>query len=163
LLEARKGVADLLNVDVETCVLISNATTGVNLVLRNLVYHPVDVIVFGSAIYGACEKTITSIAETNPNVQARRVAYELPCESEDIVNDFIKTFEDLRKAGLNPRVAVFDTVSSMPALRFPFERLVEVCKQNNVLSCIDGAHGIGQIPLDLRAVDPDFFVSNCHK
>ena len=36
-------------------------------------------------------------------------------------------------------------------------------RQNDILSVIDGAHTIGQIPLDLKEIDPDFYVTNCHK
>lgn len=60
-------------------------------------------------------------------------------------------------------MAVFDTVSSLPAARMPFEQLTEICRANKIYSCIDGAHGIGQFPLDLTTLDPDFFMSNCHK
>jgi selenocysteine lyase/cysteine desulfurase len=66
-------------------------------------------------------------------------------------------------AGGKVKVAVFDTVVSMPGVRMPFERLVKACKKKGVLSLVDGAHGIGHVELNLKELDADFFVSNCHK
>lgn len=45
----------------------------------------------------------------------------------------------------------------------PWERLVEQCSQMEILSFLDGAHGVGHIELDLHKYQPDFFVSNLHK
>lgn len=41
----------------------------------------------------------------------------------------------------------------------PWERMVQVCKEEGVISLVDGAHAIGQIKLDLSSADPDFFIS----
>src|SRR6266542_4271063 len=45
----------------------------------------------------------------------------------------------------------------------PFQRIIPILRQNEILSVIDGAHAIGQIPLNIKELEPDFFVTNCHK
>lgn len=58
---------------------------------------------------------------------------------------------------------MFDIVGSLPGLRVPYEKYIAICKKEGMYSIVDGAHGIGHVPLDLSNLDPDFFVSNCHK
>ncbi len=161
---SRGAAARLVNAPPDTCVFLQNASLGVNTVLRNLVYGPGDVIVYFDTIYDACEKTILSILETDPQVRARKVdGYEFPCDHAKVVRRFVQVVEELRRDGLRPKVAVFDTICALPGVRFPFERLTDECRRLGVLSCIDAAHGIGHIALDLARLDPDFLVSNCHK
>jgi selenocysteine lyase/cysteine desulfurase len=64
--KSRKFIAHLLGVDVDEVVFVPNATTGVNTVLRNLKWETGDVVVHFSTIYGACEKTLSSIKEHEP-------------------------------------------------------------------------------------------------
>lgn len=160
--ESREAVAKYLNAPTETCVFVPNATTGVNVVLRNLVYKPGDVIVYGSTIYGACHKTIDYLQETTP-VTSQKVDYTYPCSDEALVRKFEETFRSIKAGGQTPRLALFDTIVSMPGVPFPFEAITLLCKAHNILSLIDGAHSIGQIPMDLSSLDPDFYVSNLHK
>ena len=143
-------------------VFVGNATTGVNTVLRNLVFTPGEVIVYFSDTYGGCELTVASLVEMTP-VQSRKVSYTHPVTHEELVRLFVEEVKKARAERLRVRVALFDAVASMPGLRFPFEKMVEVCREEGILSCVDGAHGIGMIPLDLGKLQPDFFVSNCHK
>lgn len=160
--ESRRIVANLLNIPVNECVFVKNATTGVATVLRNLVFQKGDTVVYFDTIYGAVEKNVHSIMESSP-VTTRKVEYALPVSHEDLVKRFQDVVSHARGEGLNVKVAVFDTIVSMPGVRFPFEALVEVCREEGILSLVDGAHGIGHIPLDLGALRPDFFTSNLHK
>lgn len=160
--KAREAVAGLLKASTKECVFVRNATTGVNPVLRNLVFSEGDVIVYFATVYGAVENTIVHLCETTP-VRAVKVQYQLPVSHDELVKRFLAVVAQAKAEALNVRVAVFDAIVSQPGVRFPFERLVEACRQEGILSVIDGAHAIGQIPLDLGALQPDFFVSNCHK
>lgn len=160
--EAREAVAKILNAPTETVVFVPNATTGVNTVLRELVFEEGDKILYSSTIYPGCHKAVEYITETTP-AESVRVEYTFPVEDDWLVNEFRKKIRETKAAGGRVKVAIFDTVVSMPGVRLPYERLVQVCKDEGVLSCVDGAHGIGHVALDLQALDPDFFVSNCHK
>ncbi|KAL5347925.1 hypothetical protein ACLOAV_007336 [Pseudogymnoascus australis] len=163
LLKSRAAVAPLLGVSMDEVVFVPNATTGVNTILRNLVYQEGDVIVHFSAIFGGCKKTLQSLCETGP-VERVGIDIEFPAEDEDIISKFNSTVQSLRNDGKTVKLAIFDTVVSSPGIRFPWEALVESCKSLQILSLIDGAHGVGHIDLTcLGQVRPDFFTSNCHK
>ncbi|KAL7657253.1 hypothetical protein ACMYSQ_003442 [Aspergillus niger] len=159
---SREAVAKLLNVPRSECVFVKNATTGVNTVLHNLPFKSDDVIIYFETVYGALEKGIVSFIESRA-ARIRKVRYEMPISHENLVGRFLQVVREARSEGLNVKLALFDVVTSLPAVRFPFERLTEVCREEGILSLIDGAHGIGQLPLDLGKLQPDFFTSNCHK
>lgn len=159
-------LAKFLNVPVSTVVFVQNATTGVNTVLRNIVWNSdgKDEILQLNIIYDACGKTTNYICEmTNDLVRTRNINLVYPIEDADFISTFKAAIQASRDSGHRPRLAIFDTVASNPGLRLPFEALTAVCRSEQVLSLIDGAHGVGNVDLNLSTVDPDFFVSNCHK
>ena len=161
--DSRKAVAPLLGVETDEVVFVPNATTGVNTVLRNLKWETGDVIVHFSTIYHACKKTLSSIKEHEP-LETVDILLEYPIQDAEIVRLFKETVGRVKGEGRNVRLAMFDTVLTFPGARMPWEELVEACKELEVLSLIDGAHGIGNIDLrHLGNAGPDFFVSNCHK
>lgn len=86
-----------------------------------------------------------------------------PLADAAILATFHATVARARAAGRRPAVAVFDTVSSLPGVRFPYEAMVRACRELGILSLVDAAQGVGMVPLDLAALDPDFLVTNCHK
>jgi selenocysteine lyase/cysteine desulfurase len=57
-------------------------------------------------------------------------------------------------------VAIIDSISSMPAILLPWKEMVQVCKEEGVMSLIDASHSIGQeLNIDLGKADPDFWIS----
>ncbi|OAG06052.1 PLP-dependent transferase [Paraphaeosphaeria sporulosa] len=160
--KARQALSKYLNVPTSELVFVQNATTGVNTVLRSLIFAPNEYILYSASIYGACEKAVAYITETTP-AKAAKIEYTFPVEDDWLVSAFAAKIDEIEKKGGKVKVAVFDTVVSMPGVRLPFERITQVCREKGVLSLIDGAHGIGHVELDLKALDADFFVSNCHK
>lgn len=160
--KSRTAIAAHLHAPVEEIVFIPNATTGVDTVIRSLKYSPGDKIVFFDFIYKSCENILQYTEESTPVVGVK-IAVTLPISDDELVTRLRETIQREQQSGARVRLALFDSIVSMPGIRLPFERLVGVCKELGVLSLIDGAHGVGHIPLDLGKLDADFFVSNCHK
>lgn len=158
---SRRAIASFVHVPLNELVLIPNATTGVNTVLRNLKYQQGDRILYFSTLYGACEKTVEHLVETCPGIDSVRVELRYPASDDALIEQFRTAVEGEKEGRV--KIAIFDTVTSLPGVRMPFERLVEECRNYGVLSLVDGAHGIGHLPLNLGSLDADFFVSNCHK
>ncbi|KAF7593180.1 hypothetical protein BBP40_011810 [Aspergillus hancockii] len=136
---SRSKIAHYLNVPVNEIVFVKSATVAINTVLRNLTFNPQDTIIYFSTIFDACEKTIKSVQETTP-LNARKIEVSFPITHDEIVARFLETIEQTKQEGFTVRIALFDTISSVPGVRFPFEKLTRICREQNILSCVDGAH-----------------------
>jgi len=164
--EARAQLAALVNVHADELVLVSNATTGVNVVLRNLDWSAGDQLIAFSTSYAAVSSTVHYLADVPPHPRASFVPLAFPCSPASIVDAFRAHLRlpENQAAPNSRRVAVIDSIVSNPGIALPWKELVEVCREEGVLSVVDAAHSIGQEPdIDLAAAQPDFWVSNCHK
>ncbi len=158
LVHSREMVARQVNCPAQDLVLILNATTGTNTVLWSVDFKPGDKILYYATTYGALKKTVMHVCDRT-GAQAVKIVLEYPnITTEDILST---TEAELKKGGY--KVAIIDTVCSTPAFRQPFEKLIALCRKYDCLSLIDGAHGIGCIPLDIASFQPDFLTSNLHK
>ena len=160
--DSRAAIASYLNVPVDEVVLVPNASTATNVVLRSLRFDERDILLHFSTVYGAVEKTLEYLREVTP-LEGVPIPLQYPMSDEDIIQALVKGIHEARSRGKRVRGALLDTVSSLPGVRIPWERCVEVCKSEGILSIVDGAHGVGHIPINLQEAQPDFFVSNLHK
>lgn len=159
LFEAIKSVANVLDCPQQNLAFVPGDTFAVNTILRSISFAKGDKVVIPNTTYVACHKTFDYLIDTL-EIELIILDFELPVSHKDIITKFKETFESTKV-----KMAFFDTVSSTPAIQFPFLELTKLCKEHGVLSFVDGAHGIGLIPLKFKNLgfEPDFFTSNLHK
>jgi isopenicillin-N epimerase len=155
--EARATMAGYLGCTRDDLVFIPNATTGINVVARSLRLEAGDEILGTDLEYGACEWTWQWYC-AEQGARYVRAHIPLPLTSPDEVVDALF-------AAVTPRTRVIflSHITSGTALRLPVEAVACRARKAGILTVVDGAHAVGQIPVDLAAIGADFYASNFHK
>ncbi len=136
---------------------LENATSGCNTVLRSLRLAPDDEVLVLSHGYGAVRNTARFVTErAGARMTEAAIPFPRP-DTEAIVASVA--------AALTTRtcIAVIDHITSGSALVLPLRAIIAVCHAAEVPVLIDGAHGPGQVTLDLGSLGADWYVGNCHK
>ncbi|KAF9419561.1 hypothetical protein BGZ94_009372 [Podila epigama] len=162
---ARDQVAELIHADPEDLGLVENTTVGVNAVLRSFKFVPGDRILQLSTGYVSVNNCTAYVCETNEDVKLVEVPITFPMSDQAMVDAVEKAILDHKALndGSRIRLAMIEWISSVPSIVHPVKQLIELLHSHGILVFIDGAHTIGQIPVDLKQLDADFFISNCHK
>ena len=154
---ARQRLAAFVGADAQDLVYVTNATTGLNVVARSLALRPGDEVLGTDHEYGALDKTWTFVCERQ-GARYVRASIGAPVESAEQVVDAV-----WRRVTSRTRVLFLSHITSPTALILPIGPLITRAREAGILTVIDGAHAPGQIALDLRALEADFYAGNCHK
>ncbi len=159
---ARAALARFLNADAGSIAPITNATIAIATVLDNLVrrgrLNEGDELLTNAHEYPACQNNLRRAAR---DARCAVVSAEIPfpCPGPDAVVDSV-----LAKVTSRTRVVLLSHVTSPTGLVLPVGALVPELHRRGVITIIDGAHAAGMIDgLDLGALAPCFYTSNCHK
>lgn len=157
LADARRVLADYMGAAAEDVAFIPNATFGVNLIARSLPLGPGDEVLTTDHEYGACDNVWTFLSQKQ-GFAYKKQPISLPVQlDENIVEQFWQGVTEQTK------VIFISHISSATAVTFPIQQICARARQAGILTIVDGAHTIGQIPLDMAAIDADFYLSNAHK
>lgn len=136
---------------------VTNATEGINAVLRSLEFQIGDELLTTTHVYNAVRQAMRYVAGKS-GATYREIDVPLPVESDDQIAEAI-----LNSISAKTRLLVIDHITSPTALIFPIERIIAGCAARDVDVLIDGAHAPGMVPLDVSRLGAAYYAGNLHK
>jgi isopenicillin-N epimerase len=155
--ESKQALARYVGCHVDELVLVPNATTAMNMVARSLRLAEGDRVVTTDHEYGAMDRLWQLVCQRSG---ATLVRCQLPPpvrDPEEVVAAFRRLLDD------TVRVVSLSHITSPTGLALPVEDVCRLARGVGATTVIDGAHGPGQVDLDLAALDADVYIGNCHK
>lgn len=154
---ARAKIGDYINAPANELIFVPNATIGLNTVIRSLPLAQGDEILTTRHEYGALDLTWQFVTEKT-GASVVRAALEPPySDTGAFVDDFMGAVTE------RTRVIFISHYTSPTALIFPVAEICRRAREQGILTIVDGAHVPGHIPLDIGAIDADFYSGNFHK
>jgi cysteine desulfurase/selenocysteine lyase len=156
-IEVREKFQGFLNAQrPEEIIFTRNTSEGLNLVANCLDFKKGDVV-------------LTTDREHNSNlvpwqVQAHKkgikhmVVYSNPDNTFDIGN-----FEDILNKNKNVRLVSMIHTANLDGYTIPARELIKIAHDHGALVMLDGAQSAPHKPVDVRALDMDFFAFSVHK
>ncbi len=154
---AASDVAGFVGARGDDVAFVENTTGGVNAILRSLALSPGDEVLTSDHVYPAVLKTMAYVCR-RAGAAVRLAAVGLPvADPQTIIDAFARAITPATK------LLVVDHIASGSALVFPIRELVALGARHGVPVLVDGAHGLGMVPLDLGSLGATWYVANCHK
>jgi isopenicillin-N epimerase len=154
---ARAEVARFVGARPRDLVFVTNATTGVNAVVRSLKLRRGDELLTTDHDYNACHNVLVETArQAGARLVTVRVPFPLRGPGEIIA-------AVLHAVTPRTRLAMIDHVTSPTALVSPVAQLVRELSARGVDVLVDGAHAPGMVPLQVAKLGAAYYTGNLHK
>lgn len=156
--QSRAAVANFIHANhLEEIIFTSGTTESINLVAE----------AFAAIQLQADDEIILSVAEHHSNL----VPWQMVCKKTGAKLIILTLTEsgEINPAQLQSAITpktkmlVLSHVSNVLGIINPIKKLTEIAHAKNVAVLIDGAQAVGHIPVDVQALDCDFYAFSAHK
>jgi isopenicillin-N epimerase len=152
-----EALAEYVGCSADDIVLLPNATYAMNMVARSLPLAEGDRVVTTDHEYGAMDRVWQFVCEQS-GATLVRCSLPVPVHREDeVVDAFRSVLDDA------VRVVWLSHITSPTGLVLPVGDVCRLARDVGATTVVDGAHGPGQLDLELPSLGADFYVGNTHK
>ena len=149
-------LGSLVSCSAEDLMLVRNTTEGLNMISTGLQLEKGDEIILAKHDYPYAENTWSNRSTRNELI-IKRPNIQLPASEDEIINAYKKCISS------KTRVMHITHITHREGHILPVKKLVALARKNGIIAVIDGAHVVGQIPLDIQDINPHFYTSSLHK
>lgn len=154
---SKEALARFINADYDELLLTPGSTLGLNIVTQSQQFQPGDELLTTNHAYSSVTMLLKHVAKRDgANVIIAKVPF--PVASPDEIIDSILACVTERT-----KFAIIDHIVSRTGLVFPIQRIVKELADRGVETLVDGAHGPGQVQVDMHAIGAAYYTSSCHK
>lgn len=154
---SRQVVAAFLSARPQDLVFVTNATTGVNAVVRSAGLQAGDEVLTTNLDYNACHNALLGAAQER-GARVITAPIPFPVFNENEIVDAV-----LRIVTPRTRLAMIDHVTSNTGIVLPVAKITQELESRGVDVLIDGAHAPGMLRLNLPELRAAYYTGNLHK
>ena len=152
--ETRVKAAALIKCDVDELAITANTTEGINIIAQSISFKEGDeVIITDHAHIGGAAPWLA--LQKAKGIKVKLVKLD---ESGKYNLDIIK-----KMVSKKTKVVVISHVTCTTGMVLPVKEIAEFCREKKIYTCIDGAHPLGMMDIDLHDINPDFYATSGHK
>ncbi len=155
--EVRRKVGSLINADFKEISLTQNATFGMNFMAHGLDLHKNDEIIQTDQEHGGGSSAWEMLAQRN-QWKYKQIKMPVPANDPQQIIDTI--FEAVTK---KTRVIAVPHIISVYGVVMPVKEICHKAREMGIITVLDGAQCVGQIPVDVRSIGCDAYFSSLHK
>lgn len=155
----RTRVAALIHAEPHEILLTRSGTESMQVLITQ--YHglaPGDTVLWSNLDYPAMRTAMRWLAQRR-GVTSTQVSIDLPVSDDEIIARYAQAMRQATR----PKLLLLSQVAPANGQQLPVRELTALAREHGIDVLLDSAHALGQVEVDVQAMDVDFAGFNLHK
>lgn len=155
----RARIAALIQAQPHEILLTRSGTESMQVLITQ--YHglaPGDTVLWSNLDYPAMRTAMRWLAQRR-GVTSTQVTLDLPVSDDEIIARYAQAM----RAASRPKLLLLSQVTPANGQQMPVRELTALAREHGIDVLLDSAHALGQVEVDVQAMDVDFAGFNLHK